>query len=666
MPEFSGNIINDASMNIKNIHKGSLVVILLLIIMTPMWSQVAVEKSKDKVIISGIPYYVHVVKKGETAYSIAKAYAITVEELNRENPPAVYGTKEGQALRIPVREISQVKPPVTETTTLKRDEAKYIYHKLQPGETIYHLSKLYGVSENEIISSNPGREISRLPVNAEIAVPRREFMTEREEFAVQDSDYIFHKVIQGESLASIANKYGLSVRDLRKENRNIRFPQVGDYLRIPVPKKPVEQVAVAHENDTLKPAEGEPPVLWPRPAGYTPVNNLNGSFDVAVLLPFYIQENAVRTDLDSSKIVKGKPKVIKRTNDWIYPGTLGFLEMYQGILLAADTLRSKGLEINLHVFDIKSDTLELTRLIERGKFADVDLIIGPVYSRNLAIMTAYAKPLGIPVVSPVPLFSNSALINSPNLFIANASLEVAQNVIAKKTGEYFDNNIVFIHSDTTGADQDVINFKQKIITELSNRLPFEEIRLKEFVFYSRSAFNNDSINRLSHALSRDLNNTVIIASEETPVIEEALQEIHSLSKNFPVKVFGYPAMRTLENLDLKYLFDLDIMMFSPYWIDYSKRDVKEFMADFHQKFMTEPAEMSYAWQGYDITYYFLSGLAINGNDFLSHPEIHNPDLLQTQFDFQRKTMNDGFENHKLYTLKFNKDYDVLLLPDANQ
>ncbi len=117
----------------------------------------------------------------------------------------------------------------------------------------------------------------------------------------------------------------------------------------------------------------------------------------------------------------------------------------------------------LHVFDIKSDTIELTRLINRGTLAEMDLIIGPVYSHNLAIMTAYAKPLGIPVVSPVPLFSNSALINNPNLFMANASLEVAQNMIAKKTGEYFDNNIVFIHSDTTGADQDVINFKQKIL-----------------------------------------------------------------------------------------------------------------------------------------------------------------------------------------------------------
>ncbi len=306
------------------------------------------ERSKDKVIISGTPYYVHPVKKGETAYSIAKAYGITVEELNKENPPAVYGIKEGQALRIPVREIVTDEPAIRETTPVRRDETKYIYHKLQPGETIYYLSKLYGVSENEIIASNPGREISRLPVNAEIAVPRREFMTEREEFAVQDSDYIFHQVIRGESLASIAEKYGLTVKELRKENRNIRFPQVGDYLRIPVPKKIVEQVVATQEADTLKPAEGEVPVLWPRPAGYTPVNNLSGSFDVAVLLPFYLRENAVRTDIDSSKIVKGKPiyKVIKRNYDWIYPGTLGFLEMYQGILLAADTLRSLGLDIN--------------------------------------------------------------------------------------------------------------------------------------------------------------------------------------------------------------------------------------------------------------------------------------------------------------------------------
>jgi len=645
-----------------------LAVILLLIVFNQAWSQVPVERSKDKVIISGTPYYIHIVKKSETLYSISRAYNITVEEINRENPPALYGIKEGQSLRIPVREISKNEPSVTSVTPAKHDDSKYIYHKLQPGETIYYLSKLYGISENEIVASNPGVDISRLSVNAEIAVPRREFMTERQEFAVQDSDYIFHKVIKGESLASIASQYGLSVKDLRRDNRNIRFPQVGDYLRIPVAKKPEAPVAGIQMEDSAKVIVDQPVVLLERPKGYTPVRNISGTFDVALLLPLYLRENAVRSDIDSSKMVKGRRiyKIVPRSDDWIYSGTVGFLEMYQGILLAADTLRSLGLDISIHVFDIKSDTIELTKLLNKGTLAGMDLIIGPVYSYNLAIMTAYAKPLGIPVVSPVPLFNNSPLTGNPNLFMANASLEVAQNVLSRKAGEYFDNNIVLIHSDSAGVDQDVKNFKEKIFAELSDRIPYDEIRFKEFLFYNRSAFDNDSVNRLSHALSKDMENTIIIASEEAPVISETLQEIHGLSKKFPVRAFGYPSLRMLNNLEPKYLFDLDIIVYSPYWIDYSRKDVREFNADYRHKFMTEPPEMSYAWLGYDIAYYFLSGLAIHGKDFIIHPEIHNPDLLHTQFDFQRKSMNDGFENQKLYPVRFSKDYEVVLVPEVNQ
>jgi hypothetical protein len=73
--------------------------------------------------------------------------------------------------------------------------------------------------------------------------------------------------------------------------------------------------------------------------------------------------------------------------------------------------------------------------------------------------------------------------------------------------------------------------------------------------------------------------------------------------------------------------------------------------------------MSYAWQGYDIFYYFVSGLAIYGKEFLSHPEIHNPDLLHTEFDFRHKTNNDGFENQKLFLIRYSKDYDLELVTD---
>jgi LysM repeat protein len=643
------------------------IVVILLIINYTVFSQVVVERSKDKVVISGIPYYVHVVKKGETSYSISRAYGITVEELTKENPPAVYGVNEGQALRIPVKSVTDAVPSLDVPVRKQRDETKYIYHSLKPGETVYFLSKSYGVSENEITQSNPGIDINKLPVGAEIAVPRREFMSDRLKFDDQSKKYIYHKVLKGESLSSIAEEYGLTVRELRRENRDLRFPQVGDYIRIPVMKTSETEEIEPVKTDTVAAIVEEPEKRMERPVGYTQVKDLSGSIDVAVLLPFYLAENTQRTEIDSSITMKGKKqnKLIRKPEEWIYPGSLDFVEMYEGILLAADTLQSLGLDVNLHTYDIKSDTIGIMKLISSGKLAAMDLIIGPVYSHNLTIVAAYARDLGIPVVSPVTLINNSALIQNPTLFITNSALEIAQKTLAKKVSEYYDYNFVFIHADTAGIDEDVKRFKNLIFTELSYKLPYEEIKFKEIPFYSRSMFNNDSINRLSHALSEQFKNIVIIASEEAPVISETIQEFHGLSRKFDLKVFGYPVMRDLVNLDPKYFFDLDIMVYSPYWIDYTRKKVKKFISDFKQKFLTEPSEKSYAWQGYDIAYYFLSGIAIHGKDFIAHPEIHNPELLQTEYNFIQKEAGDGFENQKFFIIRYTKDYEVKLVEENN-
>jgi hypothetical protein len=243
---------------------------------------------------------------------------------------------------------------------------------------------------------------------------------------------------------------------------------------VPAPKvAEAANVSIIPEKDSAKVVAEQPVITITRPAGHTPVKSLKGSFDIAVLLPFCLKENAVRNEIDSS-MAKGRKifKVINRPDEFIYPGSFGFVEMYEGILMACDTLRSIGLDITVHTYDINNDTIELTRLIRNGQLDGMDLIIGPVYSNNLSKLTAYAGKLGIPIVSPVQLINNSALLNNPNLFLANATLEVAQNTISKKVGEYFDKNFVFIHGDTAGIDPDVKNFKAKIITELSNRLPF--------------------------------------------------------------------------------------------------------------------------------------------------------------------------------------------------
>jgi LysM repeat protein/ABC-type branched-subunit amino acid transport system substrate-binding protein len=629
-------------------------------------AQVVVEKSKDKVAISGKPYYIHIVKKGETVYSISRAYEITTQELTKENPSTGRGVKVGQSLRIPVVESSQKPKPQPQVVRIARDESKFNYHKLNPGETVFALAKKYGVSEDEIIQSNPGIEINRMPLGFEIAIPKRQFMNNEQKLQAPGENIFEHKVVKGETLYSIAGKYGLTVRELRRANKGLLFPKVDDFVRVPVEKITENATIEKPETDSIPVITDEPLIVPEKPVGITPVNNLSGSFDVALLLPFYTDENAKRTEIDSSRIVKGKhiPRIILRPDDWIYPGSLGFLELYQGVLLASDTLRSLGIDVTLHVYDIKSDTVALTRLLESDALKDMDLIIGPVYSQNLAKVAAYAGSYEIPVISPVPLRNNNTLNNNPYLFMANPSLEVAQEAIAKRLGSFADNNFIFIHSDSAHMNTDVDSFKNNIFRELTGKIPYEEIKFKEFIFYSRSTFDGDSINRLGHALSDQSKNFVIVASEDAPVMSEVIAELHTLLKKFDIRVMGFPAMRGLDNDDFKDFFDLGIELYSPYWIDYDAQDVKNFNASFRHRFLTEPTENSFAWEGYDITYYFLSGLAIHGKDFISDPGIHNPDLLQTSFQFRRKTPESGFENQKLYLIKFTNDMYIKLLDEV--
>jgi LysM repeat protein len=644
-----------------------IILAIIFFICIPAISQVAVERSKVKVIISGETYYLHTVKKGETIYSISKAYGITTDELIRENPSSINGLKEAQTIRIKASIVSSVQPSVQSNVPERiHDDSRFIYHRLQPGETVYYLSKTYSVSENEIIRSNPGIDISKLPAGFEIAVPRKDLMTRKQSFADQDDQGYYHKVVRGETLSSIARKYGVTIRDLRRENGDTRFPQVGDFLKIPGLNQPFEQEVLEADQDTVLFEKEEQVVYLERPDEFTTFRNLTGSFDVAVILPFYLLENAKRTEIDSSAIVNGKRtyRVINRSDDWIYPRSLGFLEMYEGILLAADTLSSLGLNINIHAFDITGDSTQIIKLIRSGNLDNMDLIIGPVHSSNLIMVASYAGGLGIPVVSPVQLSSNTVLRDSPLLYMASSSLEVAQKAIARKMREYSDNNIVLLHSDSVEEIDEINALRNFILGELSRSMPFEEIRMKDMVFYSRSVIGNDSISRLAYALSEKTGNAIIVASENPPVMSESIIDIHTLSRKYSINVFGYPNMRYLDNFNHRIWFELGLMIYSPYWIDYSQKDVKKFNYDFRLKYLTEPSEMSYAWQGYDILYYFLSGLALYGREFLSHPEIHNPDLLHTQFDFHRNSIYDGFENIKLFLIRYSNNYEVELLEET--
>ncbi|MDG2432125.1 LysM peptidoglycan-binding domain-containing protein [Flavobacterium sp.] len=104
----------------------------------------------------------HEVMPKETKYSIAKQYGITIEELEKKNPDVVANLPIGYQLLIKgtapkTQSIATDAQPKKETTVQNNKVAavNYTNYEVQPKETLYSLSKTFGLTQEELIAINP-------------------------------------------------------------------------------------------------------------------------------------------------------------------------------------------------------------------------------------------------------------------------------------------------------------------------------------------------------------------------------------------------------------------------------------------------------------------------------------------------------------------------------
>lgn len=556
-----------------------------------------VEVSKQKIIYEGRAYYVHQVRKGQTLYSIAKAYNVTVNQIAGENDIRDNGIREGQILRIPV-----VKTPVS-----------------------------------------------------------------------QDERYLYHTVKKGESLSSIAAEYGISVKDLRKANKGLLFPHEGDNLIIPrnkiSPRLIEKRPAVAEDSAEVAGNVPDTTVTGGETEKFTVlrektvVTTLNGSVRVAILLPFFIEENGKRSYTDSTKRDAQGKKIYREVimpDDWIYEGSLPFLETYEGILIAADSLRSLGLNIELDVYDTGADSSRVNNLIWSGRLNDVDLIIGPVFSYNFDPLASFAYQHDIPVVSPVPLRDQNILRNRPSLYRVFPTARVSYEVLTDEIKSHQGSNVIFMYSDTLMSDPGTSEFWNRLTTETAYGSYDSTGRIIPCYFTGLVSRHDaySGVSAIETLLRPDRENLIVLATTRSPVVSAVFSTLHSLSRKYDIKVFGLPEIRGLETIDLKYYYDLELFIPSDSYIDFNKPASKEFSAAFLKKFRTEPMAESFAWRGFDIAWYFIGGIASYGHDFLRDPGLFNPELLCLDPDFRRDSKDDGYENRGMFTLHYRKDMTI--------
>ncbi|MEZ4817147.1 MAG: LysM peptidoglycan-binding domain-containing protein [Flavobacteriaceae bacterium] len=119
----------------------------------------------------------------------------------------------------------------------------YKTHKVEKGETVYSIAKKYGVTEEAIYRLNPDAKHS-LSTNSLLIIPS----ASAPEQVV--TEYKSHKVKRKETIFGIAQKYGITVDDIKKYNKFLysRGLKKGDDLMIPQFEKGVSSQSSSEAN----------------------------------------------------------------------------------------------------------------------------------------------------------------------------------------------------------------------------------------------------------------------------------------------------------------------------------------------------------------------------------------------------------------------------------
>lgn len=158
-----------------------------------------------------------VIQWGDTLYNIAREYNTTIQRLvelnNIQNPNLIYA---GSSLLVPSGETSQ-------DTDGNSTSGQTIYI-VQKGDTLNKIAAQFGTTARAIAVENGIRNINLIYVGQRLIIPTNRY----------DLNHIIYKIQYGDTLYSISRRYGVSIATIVRLNRiqNPNLIYAGQTLRI--------------------------------------------------------------------------------------------------------------------------------------------------------------------------------------------------------------------------------------------------------------------------------------------------------------------------------------------------------------------------------------------------------------------------------------------------
>ena len=596
-------------------------IVLLTALVTVVYSQEEtriVNRSTIVHVVEGREYYFHVVLHGQTIFAIARAYGVTEDDIRRENPELYdHELRQGQMIRIPlVRSGTPAVSPGRESVA----QPRFIQHQVKRRETIFGISRQYNISQEELIKYNP-EIISGLRVNSTLRIPVK---------PDEAKGYMLYQVLPRQTIFSISREFNVSIDELKRLNEELKDGlKAGQVIKIPVqrtqPPSPV---------DTMPEMQGviAPQIEHRVEDPYCQNPRLKAHYQVALMIPLYLHQT---NEFDIPNYGIGHP-------------SFTFMEYLQGMLIALDSIRAKGFDIRLHVYDVCDSLAKTRNVLRKPEIANMDLIIGPFHPNSLELVGEFSRLRNIPIVSPLYSRDNMLARRFTNMFQATPSRQEQMNEMARFIAQrHLDDNIIVIYDNQPASVQFVMGYKRVLTEEINSGQNIPRRNLKELVF------TQDGMPRVIDQMDSTRMNVLICLMGGQAAISNITRQLHHLRDTFPMTVFGVPQWIGYESLDPRYLHSLNVHLFAPDFIDYTLPHNIAFIRRFRSEYFAEPGVD--AFRAVQTGMFFFDALARYGSEF--HRCIHslnNSNGTLSPFWFQQvEGSMSGWENRFVYIFRYH-------------
>ncbi|MDR0745330.1 MAG: LysM peptidoglycan-binding domain-containing protein [Mediterranea sp.] len=570
---------------------------------------VAVSKAQEST-----SYFLHIVEKGQSLYSISSMYNIAQTEIIRLNSGSEEKIYAGQTLKIPQRANTKQGP---------------VFHTIQPGETLYKLSGMYNVSVKDICDENPGLsaetfiagQVIRIP--AAIVTTTEQKETDQIQLEVKPRCKDMHKVKRKETIYSVSREYGISEQELIEANPELRDGMKrGRFLCIPYPKTIPAELPEEKTGSTLPSSNRE--LFREKQKAVHAIHTIKA----ALILPFFVKEER-KTD------------------------AVRMIEYYEGFLMAVDSLKRKGTSIDLYVYNSGGEHASIAPVLAKEELKNMDIIFGPLYKQHIRPLSAFADAYNIRLV--IPVLKDDEVYQNGRIYQVNAPQSYLYSEVYERFTRQFPNgNVIILDIHTEDRD------KGEFIGGLKRELERKEIPVQ--------VITNTSLSQeaLKEALKSDRDNIFIPTSGNVITLNKIMPQLKILAREnteAQISLFGYPEWQTCISDNLDSFFELDTYFYSSFYTSDLLPAAKAFNQAYRRWYSKEmlTSYPKYGMLGFDTALFFLTGLDKYGTGL--EYNLSSLDLIpvQTGFKFERVNNWGGFINKKVFFIHFTRDFKLIKL-----